>query len=54
MGLAKTPYRKGAGGDLSGGKRKGRDADHSTPSSTEVKNGGVIPPFPYMPHWHSA
>jgi hypothetical protein len=24
------------------------------PSSTEVKNGGAIPPFPHMFLWHSA
>jgi hypothetical protein len=23
-----------------------READHSPPSSAEVKNGGIIPPFP--------
>jgi hypothetical protein len=26
-------------------RRPGRDADHSPPSSAEVKNGGVIPPL---------
>jgi hypothetical protein len=29
-------------------KRPGREADHSPPSSAEVKNGGAIPPFPSM------
>jgi hypothetical protein len=35
-------------------KRPGREADHSPPSSAEVKNGGAIPPLPYMSSWHSA
>jgi hypothetical protein len=26
-------------------KRPGSDADHSSPSSAEVKNGGAIPPL---------
>jgi hypothetical protein len=26
-------------------KRPGREADHSFPSSSEVKNGGIIPPL---------
>jgi hypothetical protein len=24
------------------------------PSSTEVKNGGTIPPLPHTPSWHGA
>jgi hypothetical protein len=28
-------------------KRPGREADHSPPSSAEVKNGGVILPLPH-------
>jgi hypothetical protein len=31
-------------------KRQGREADHSPPSSAEVKNGGATPPLPYMPY----
>jgi hypothetical protein len=30
-------------------KGLGREADHSLPSSAEVKNGGVIPIFPLLP-----
>jgi hypothetical protein len=37
-----------------GVKRQGREADHSPPSSTEVKKYGAIPPLPRMPSWHSA
>jgi hypothetical protein len=29
-------------------KRPGREADHSHPSSAEVKNGGAIPPLPHI------
>jgi hypothetical protein len=29
-----------------GVKRPGREADHSPPSSAEVRNGGAIPPLP--------
>jgi hypothetical protein len=33
-----------------GVKRKGREANHSPPSSVKVKNGRVIPPFPIRLH----
>jgi hypothetical protein len=29
-------------------KRIGREADHSSPPSVQVKNGGAIPPLPLM------
>jgi hypothetical protein len=35
-------------------KRQGREADHSPPSSAEVKNGGAIPPLPHTSSWHGA
>jgi hypothetical protein len=42
-------------GALSPGvKRLRREADHSPPSSAEVKNGGAIPPLPYMSLWCGA
>jgi hypothetical protein len=28
-----------------------READHSPPSSAEVKNDGAIPPLPHMSPW---
>jgi hypothetical protein len=37
-----------------GVKQQGRQADKSPLSSAEVKNGGAIPPLPYMSSWHSA
>jgi hypothetical protein len=36
------------------GKRQGREADHSPPSSADVKNGGAIPPLPPMSSWRGA
>jgi hypothetical protein len=35
-------------------KRQGHVADHSPPSNAEVKNGGAIPPLPYMFSWRGA
>jgi hypothetical protein len=37
------------GGDFLGGKTAGREADHSSPSSVEAKNGGNLSPFPHIP-----
>jgi hypothetical protein len=37
-----------------GVKRQGREVHHSPPSSTEVKNGGVKPPFPNPFQWRCA
>jgi hypothetical protein len=38
---------------LSGLKRQGREAHHSSPSSTKVKKGGAILPLFYMSSWHN-
>jgi hypothetical protein len=35
-----------------GKARPGRDADHSPPSSAEVKLVGAIPPLPLVPPWY--
>jgi hypothetical protein len=44
-----------APGDLSRGvKRPGREADHSPPSSAEVKSGGAIPRLSHMSLWRGA
>jgi hypothetical protein len=40
----------GAGGSFLGGKSAGREADHSAPSSAEVKKGGAIPLLPICLH----
>jgi hypothetical protein len=39
----------GTGGDFSGCKAEGSDADHSPPSTDDVKNGGAVPPLPHIP-----
>jgi hypothetical protein len=38
----------GGGGISPEVKRPGREADHSPPSSAEVKSGGAIPPLPHV------
>jgi hypothetical protein len=43
-----------AGALFPGVKRPGREADHSPPSSAEVKNGGAVPPLPYTSSWRGA
>jgi hypothetical protein len=41
--------------DLSPGvKWQGREADHTSPSSAEVKKVKAILPRPYMSSWHGA
>jgi hypothetical protein len=47
-GAHPASYAIGTWGYFLGGKRQGREADHSSPSTAEVKKGGAIPPFPYM------
>jgi hypothetical protein len=42
------PIHMGTADDFPGEKQSGREADHSPPSSAEVKNGGAIPPVPHM------
>jgi hypothetical protein len=49
LGLTQPPIQW-----VPGVKRPGREADHSPPSSTQIKNGKAIPPLPYMSSWHSA
>jgi hypothetical protein len=39
-------YSKIPGAISTGVKQPGLEADHSPPSSAEVKNGGAIPPLP--------
>jgi hypothetical protein len=42
-------------GDLSPGlKRPGREADHSPPTSAEVKKRGSIHQLPHMSSWRGA
>jgi hypothetical protein len=46
------PIQWALGAPSMGVKWQGHEADHSPPSSAEVKNGGVIPPFSHMPSRH--
>jgi hypothetical protein len=39
---------------LPGVKRQRREADHSPPTSAEVKNGGAIPPLSNTSSWRGA
>jgi len=49
------PSIKCVPGALSRGvKRSGREADHSLPSSIEVKSRTAIPPCPCTSSWHGA
>jgi hypothetical protein len=41
-------YSVGTGTSFPELNQPGREADHSPPSSVEVKNGGGIPPLPYV------
>jgi hypothetical protein len=44
----------GYGGSFPGVNHPGYEADHSPPSSAEIKNGGAIPPLLHMSSMHSA
>jgi hypothetical protein len=46
LGPVKPPIQWVPGALFPGVKRQGREADHSPPSSYEVKNGGAIAPLP--------
>jgi hypothetical protein len=37
-----------------GVKGRRREAGHSTPSNTEVNNGGAIPPLPHTSAWRGS
>jgi hypothetical protein len=50
LSLLSTGYR----GYFPGGKRQGREADKSPPSSVKVKNDRPIPPLSNTSSWHSA
>jgi hypothetical protein len=47
-------YSMDRGALSTGVKRPGREADHSSPSTAEVKKDEAIPQFPHMSSWHSA
>jgi hypothetical protein len=53
LGSTKPHIRCVPGALSPGVKRPGREADHSPPTSTEVKKSGSIYPLPYTPSWRS-
>jgi hypothetical protein len=54
-GVHPTSYKMGTGGSYPGVKRQGREADHSPPTSAEVKKMcGSIHPLPHTSSWHNA
>jgi hypothetical protein len=44
----------GIGGSSPGVKRPGCEADHSSPSTAKVKNGGAVPPLRNTSSWRDA
>jgi hypothetical protein len=46
------PIQRVPGDASSGVKRPGCEADHSPPSSSEVKNGGAVSPLLHTSSWH--
>jgi hypothetical protein len=53
-GAHPTPYPVGTRGNFPEVKKPGREGDHSSPSSAEVKNGAAVPLLLHMSSWHSA
>jgi hypothetical protein len=53
-GLHPASYSMGTGGSFPGGKAAGAEADHSTPSSSEVKNAWCYTSIPNTSLWHDA
>jgi hypothetical protein len=47
-------YPMGTLDSFLGVEQLGNDADHSLPSSVQVKHGGAIPPFFHMFSWNDA
>jgi hypothetical protein len=54
LGPTQPPIQWAPEATSSGVKRLGREADHSSPSSAQVKNVGAIPHLPYTSSWHGA
>jgi hypothetical protein len=50
LGPTQPPIQWAPGALSPGVKRQVREADHSFPSSAEVKNCGAVPPFPLRLH----
>jgi hypothetical protein len=50
-GAQPASYPMGNGDSFPGVKEPEREADHSSPSSAEVKNGGAILPLQHTSSW---
>jgi hypothetical protein len=53
-GAHPASYTMGIGSSFSGVKPHGREADHSSPSSVEVKDGGALSSLPLASSWRDA
>jgi hypothetical protein len=53
-GAHPAAYPMGTWGPFPGVKRPERKADHSSPSSADVKNGEVVPSLPHIFLWRNA
>jgi hypothetical protein len=54
LGSTQPPIQWLSGALSPGVKRTGREADHSPPTTVEVKKCGSIYPLPHTPSWRSA
>jgi hypothetical protein len=54
LGPTQAPIQLVLGAIFPGVNWLRREADHSPPSSAEVKKGGSIPPLPHTSSWRSA
>jgi hypothetical protein len=50
LGPTQSPIQRITGPVSPGETHPEREADHSPPSSAEIKNGGAIPPLPIRLH----
>jgi hypothetical protein len=53
-GVHRASYPVSTGGCLPGAEQQEREADHSSPFSAQIKNGGAILPLPDASSWHYA
>jgi len=54
LGPTQHPIQRVPGALSLGVNRSGREAEHSLPSSAEVKMRGAIPPLPNTPSWRGS
>jgi hypothetical protein len=54
LGFIQLPIKSISGALSSRVKLRGREADHSSPSTAEIKNGGATSPLPHTSSWRGA